>query len=292
MFRGLPSPGALRTFESAARLGSFKRAAAELSVTPTAVSHQIRALEDTLGVQLFVRRTRQIDLTEIGSALAPALTRGFQEMKTAFDEVLATDPVITVSTTAAFALLRLVPELPSFYAQAPGMRVQIETATHPIDLRHDRHVDVALRYGSGPYPGLFALPLVEEAFSAYAAPGRIDNDARLSGATLLETDWQQPVLGDVNWPSWFARAQLEIDDIARIVRFDEEHFVLQAAIAGQGVALASSVLASDMVARGLLVPVRPDVHLEGSAYTALCLEENSRSRNVETFLAWLETRFS
>ena len=291
MFKGLPSPGALRTFESAARLGSFKRAAAELSVTPTAVSHQIRALEDTLGVQLFVRQARRIKLTEIGSALAPAFTRGFQEMKTALDEVLATDPVITVSTTAAFALLRLVPELPSFYAQAPGIRVQIETATQPIDLQHHRHVDVALRYGSGPYPGLFALPLVEEEFGAYAAPGRFDKDA-LSGATLLETDWQQPVLRDVNWPGWFARAQLKIDDVARIVRFDEEHFVLQAAIAGQGVALASSVLASDMVARELLVPVRPEIQLRGAAYTALCLEENSRSRKVSMFLAWLEEQFS
>ena len=292
MFKSLPSPGALRTFESAARLGSFKRAAAELSVTPTAVSHQIRTLEDTLGVQLFVRQARQIKLTQIGSALAPACTRGFQEMKTALDEVLATDTVITVSTTAAFALLRLVPELPSFYAQAPGIRVQIETATQPIDLRHHRHVDVALRYGSGPYPGLYALPLVQEEFGAYAAPGRFDKDSRLSGATLLETDWQQPVLREVNWPGWFARAQLEIDDVARIVRFDEEHFVLQAAIAGQGVALASSVLASDMVARELLTPVRPNIQLKGSAYTALCLEETSRYRKVSTFLAWLDAQFS
>ena len=292
MFKGLPSPGALRTFESAARLGSFKRAAAELSVTPTAVSHQIRALEDALGVQLFVRQARQIKLTEVGSVLAPALTRGFQEMKIALDEVLAVDPVITVSTTAAFALLRLVPELPSFYEQAPGMRVQIETATHPIDLHHDRHVDVALRYGSGPYPGLCTLPLVEEEFGAYAAPGRFDIDADLSGATLLETEWQQPVLQDVNWPVWFERAQLKIDDVARIVRFDEEHFVLQAAVAGQGVALASSVLASDMVARKLLVPVLPNIQLQGSAYTALCLEETARSHKVSTFLAWLEARFS
>jgi len=292
MFKGLPSPGALRTFESAARLGSFKQAAVELAVTPTAVSHQIRALEDTLGVQLFVREARQIKLTEIGSALAPSFTRGFQEMKTALDEVLTTDPVITVSTTAAFALLRLVPELPSFYAQAPGMRVQIDTSTHPVDLRHDRHVDVALRYGSGPYPGLFARTLVEEEFGAYAAPGRVDKDARLIGATLLETNWQRPILQNVNWPGWFARAQLEIGDVARIVHFDEEHFVLQAAIAGQGVALASSVLASDMVVRELLVPVRPNVQLKGSAYTALCLEENSRSRKVGAFLEWLDTQFS
>lgn len=289
MFRSLPSPGALRTLEAAARLGSFKQAAAELSVTPTAVSHQIRALEDTLGTQLFIRRTRGIELTEIGSALAPALTRGFLEMKNALDNLLTRNPVITVSTTAAFALLRLVPELPSFYAQAPGIRVQIDTSTQPVDLRQDRHIDVALRYGHGPYPGLYALPLVEETFGAYAAPGMLE-EGSLNSATLLETKWQQPVLRDINWHSWCAEAESDIADDARIVRFDEEHFVLQAAIAGQGIALASSVLAADMVARMLLVPVLPKVQLQGSAYTALCLEENAQSRKVTEFLDWLGER--
>lgn len=292
MFKSLPSPGALRTFESAARLGSFKQAAAELSVTPTAVSHQIRTLENALGVQLFTRRTRRIELTEIGSSLAPALTRGFLEMKSALDDVCTRNPVITVSTTAAFALLRLVPELPSFYAHAPGTRVQIDTSTHPIDLRRDRRIDVALRYGVGPYPGLFAIPLVEEVFGAYAAPGMLEKDLDLSGATLLETKWQQSVLQDVNWRSWFARARMGISDVERIVRFDEEHFVLQAAIARQGIALASSVLAADMAARKLLVSVRPDVQLKGAAYTALCLEENAQSRKVSGFLDWLGERFS
>lgn len=290
MFRSLPSPGALRTFEAAARLGSFKRAAAELSVTPTAVSHQIRSLEDTLGVQLFLRRTRGIELTETGAALAPALTRGFQEMKTALDNVLPKNTVLTVSSTAAFALLRLVPELPGFYEQAPGVRVQIDTSTQPIDLRHDRHIDVALRYGQGPYPGLFALPLVDEVFGAYVAPGVLE-DGVLTAATLLETKWQQPVLRDVNWHSWFELAGLGMGDDERIVQFDEEHFVLQAAIAGRGAALASSVLAADMVARKLLVQVHPNTQLKGSTYTALCLEENARSRKVAEFLSWLDSRF-
>lgn len=290
MFRNLPSPGALRTFEAAARLGSFKDAAAELFVTPTAVSHQIRTLEDTLGAQLFTRRTRGIELTEIGSALAPALTRGFLEMKDALDNVLTRNPVVTVSTTAAFALLRLVPELPSFYAQVPGLRVQIDTSTRPVDLRHDRRIDVALRYGRGPYPGLFTLPLAEDVFGAYAAPG-VYGEGHLASSTLLETRWQQPVLVDVNWRGWFAHANLNINDDERIVRFDEEHFVLQAAIAGQGIALASSVLVADMVARKLLVPVQPNVQLEGNAYTAVCLEGNAQSRKVSRFLDWLGERF-
>jgi DNA-binding transcriptional LysR family regulator len=149
-------------------------------------------------------------------------------MKTALDDILTTDRVTTVSTTSAFALLKLVPELPLFYAKAPGTRVQIDTSTHSIELRQNRRVDVAIRYGSS----------------------------------------------------------------ERIVHFDEEHFVLQAAMAGQGIALASSALVADLVARKLLVPLRPEVQLKDEGYTALCLEEHAKIRKVRVFLDWLGARFS
>lgn len=289
MFRGLPSPSALRTFESAARLGSFKAAALELCVSPTAVSHQVRALETSLDVLLFVRQTRRIVLTEAGAALAPGLTRGFSEIKAAFDDVLAAEAVITVSTTAAFATLRLVPALPAFYERVPGVRVQLDTSTRVVDLNRDRGVDVAIRYGHGPYEGLHEMPLVNEMFGAYASPSSLERPLNVSTATLLETRWQQDVLKSVNWACWLAQAGLE--KLGRVVQFDEEHFVLQAAVAGQGIALASSVLAADFVERGLLAPVRPDVSLEGAAYTALCLERRAGTRRIRLFLDWLARQF-
>ena len=119
MFGRLPSLPALRTFESAARLGSFKAAAVELTVSATAVSHQIRALEDQLGVPLFVRNTRSIELMTAGDALAPVLTRAFLDIRNALEVVFSEEAVITVSTSPSFATLRLVPRLLEFYAEYP-----------------------------------------------------------------------------------------------------------------------------------------------------------------------------
>lgn len=291
MFRRLPSPAALRTFESAARLGSFKAAAEELAVTPTAVSHQVRALENAIDSVLFVRKPRQVELTEIGAVLAPALTRGFATMQAAFEEVLIGSSVLTVSTTPAFALLRLVPELPGFYASHPEITVQIDSGTKPVDLTRDRRVDLAIRYGGRPYAGLENIPLFADHYGAYASPSLLSPRLDWSSVPLLETRWQQPVLADVNWTNWLAAAELPTARAERIMRFSEEHYVLQAAIAGRGVALASTALVVDMVNRGLLAPVEPHVQLEGMAYTALCTEERRQTRKLQAFLPWLSGRF-
>ena len=292
MFRRLPSPAALRTFESAARLGSFKAAAEELAVTPTAVSHQVRALEDALDTALFVRKTRQVQLTEIGAALAPALTRGFATMQAAFDEVLTGTSVLTISTTPAFALLRLVPELPGFYAIHPDITVQIDSGTKRVDLIEDRRVDLAIRYGTGPYADLENIRLFSDHYGAYASPSLESPGFDWSSVPLLETRWQQPVLADVNWPKWLAAAGMPTASPERIIRFNEEHYVLQAAIAGHGVALASTALVVDMVNRGLLVPVKTHVQLDGMAYTALCIEERRHTRKLRAFLPWLTGCFT
>ncbi len=130
MFARLPSPSALRTFESAARLGSFKAAAAELNVTATAVSHQIRALEDQLSVPLFVRKTRFIELTPAGRELAPVLTRALLDIRNALENVVSKEVIITVSTSSSFATLWLVPRLLKFYEMYPNYRVQLDTTAY------------------------------------------------------------------------------------------------------------------------------------------------------------------
>lgn len=260
-------------------------------MTPTAVSHQVRALENAIDRVLFVRKTRQVQLTEIGAALAPALTRGFAEMQAAFEEVLSGNSVLTVSTTPAFALLRLVPELPDFYASCPDITVQIDSGTKPVDLALDRRIDLAIRYGDRSYAGLENIPLFTDRYGAYASPALLSPGLEWSSVPLLETEWQQEVLADVNWTSWLAAAGLPAAGAERIMRFSEEHYVLQAAIAGHGVALASTALAIDMVRRGLLAPVESHVQLEGMAYTALCTEERRQTRKLQVFLTWLSGRF-
>lgn len=289
MFAHLPPLPSLRAFEAAARLGSFKEAADELFVTPTAISHQIRSLESQLGVGLFIRRARRVELTVVGQALAPALTRGFLEIRGALEDVVEQSSVINVSTTPAFAALRLVPELPRFYAREPGIRVRLDTSTALVDLRRDRGTDLAIRYSRESGEGLTDMPLMEERFVALAAAGT-DPGALEGNATLLETRWQQPVLQDVSWRDWYAAAGLPLPEESRLLRFDEELYVLQAAIAGHGIALASSVLAADLVSRGMLVPLREDVVLAGAGYRIVTLP-SAGNRKLQVFMNWLQEIF-
>jgi len=292
MFGRLPPLTALRAFESAARLGSFKQAAEELYVSPTAISHQVRSLENALGMTMFVRSARRSELTEAGRALAPALTSAFLAIRTAVDEVVEASAIVSVSVTSAFAALRLVPELPGFYARHPDIRVKIDTSTAVVDLRKDVQTDLAIRYGFGPYAGLENVRLMGEKFYALAAPGRFGEDDIAGGATLLETQWQSPALAEICWDRWFEMAALQLPAPGRIVAFDDELHVLQAAIAGQGIALASSALAADLLARRLLEKVKPDVALDGAYYTTVALPERAHGRSLRLLIDWLQETFT
>ena len=291
MFSRLPSPYILRTFESAARLGSFKAAAKELFVTPAAVSHQIRSLESQMNIPLFVRKVRSIELTTAGKELAPILTRAFLDIRNGLEHVVSLETVINVSTTASFATLRLVPKLAELYLTNPNYSVQLDTTTKPIDLKQDRRVDIAIRYGHGPYEGFDTTILTTETFGAYVSPSLLPLDKGLKDFQLIETAWQQEVMSDLNWDRWLKAASINIDN-PKVLRFAEEEHVLQAAIAGQGIALASSVLVQDFVNRKLLEPYSTEVQLEGASYTAICVPEKRKEERVRTFLTWLEMAFS
>ncbi len=292
MFARIPSPAALRTFEAAARLGSFKAAAAELGVTPTAVSHQIRALEEMLDTPLFVRRTRAVELTEAGASLSPAVHEGLYAIRTALEEIVEAEQSLTVTTTAAFATMRLMPRLPAFEAAWPGLRVRVEAGAGLVDLRRDRRVDVAIRYAAEAPQGDNAVLLISERFGAYAAPNRVEEDPARA-ETLIETDWQQPLFAHVSWDSWFAASGDTLRQGSRVLRYGEEHFVLQAAIAGHGVALMSSALVGDALERGLLVQLRSDVILAGAAgtYTAVCAPGRQQERKIARFMRWAQSTF-
>ncbi len=292
MFQRLPSPSALRTFEAAARLGSFKEAAAELGVTPTAVSHQIRALEDSLGTVLFIRRTRAVELTETGAALGPAVHTALLGIKAAIEDVAETESVLTVTTTAAFAALRLVPKLAEFEARHPEIEVQLLTGAGVVDLRRERRIDVAIRYAIGPHTGFHEVPLISERFAAYCAPDRFGPDGHTARHPLIETVFKQPVPEHATWKAWLNIAGETVPDSLRISRYYEEHFVLQAALAGQGLALISNVLVADAIGRKLLVPYRAEIQIPGGKYTALCLEDRATTRKIRCFIAWLEEEFA
>lgn len=284
MFSKLPLTG-LKAFEAAARLSSFKRAAAELAVSPSAVSHQVKALEEWLGQRLFERVAKGAVLTPVGAALFAQVHEHFSGL----DEALAhyrpsaDNHALVITTTQAFAALWLIPRLGRFYAMHPGITVKVEASNSVVDLLREGHVDIAIRNASGGYPDLYARPLMAERFCVYvgaqAAPQVM--------AELIDVAWAAPQTAIVQWQQWCEQAgTLSWLTDYKIRHYEDEHYALQAAVAGQGYILASDVLAHDSVSRGLLTPHRPDVVLEGYRYIALCRPGKERTPAVRCFLDW------
>lgn len=287
MFANLPLT-ALRTFESAARLQSFKAAAEELAVTPTAVSHQIRTLENWLGVALFERLARGVRLTECGERLFGSLHGALLDIVQSVAQLRPQPSTgsLTLSTTPAFAALWLIPQLGHFYQAHPGIKVRVETSTELLDLQQDASIDLVIRYGYGSHPSLHSQCLLDERFGVYGAPGLLAalDPARL---TLITVRWRNSQLYDRSWKAWCEAAGESWLEHAELREYDEEHYALQAAIAGQGLVLASNVLVSQSLAMGLLQPLRPDITVPGANYTALCVPGRERHPPVKAFFDWL-----
>ena len=288
MFASLPLT-ALRAFESASRLLSFKAAAEELSVTPTAISHQIRSLEDWLGVALFERLPRQVRLTEGGERLFRSLHGALLEVAQSVDTLRPqrSGSSLTLSTTAAFAALWLVPRLGRFYAQHPNINLRLDTHCEVIDLHQDASVDLVLRYSLDDYPNLYGLCLFDESFGVYGSPEQVALAARRT-PTLISVRWHNSKLYAHGWEAWCARSGehwLQQHPVSR--EYDEEHYALQAAIAGQGLVLASNILVSESVGSGLLVPYKGEIQVDGAGYSALCVPGRERHPPVRAFFTWL-----
>ncbi len=169
--RKLPSLSALRAFEAAARHCSFKQAAGELGVTPTAISHQVRLLEDRIAIQLFQRRTRRVELTAAAQVLYPILRDGFDGFATAIERIsaLRRRPAVKITATAAFTAKWLLPRVPRFQAAHPHIDLQLHASDDVVDIA-TAQVDLAIRYGHGPYPGLRAEVMIAERFAPLVNP--------------------------------------------------------------------------------------------------------------------------
>lgn len=290
MFERLPLT-ALRAFEAAARRRSFKLAAAELHVTPTAVSHQVRLLEHELGLRLFLRLPRRVELTAQGRQLHDRLSGAFLEMADTLAALRATPAAgaLTVTTTHSFAALWLVPRLHRFRAAHPQVQVRVEGRPEVVDLRVERSIDVALRYGAGRGAGLNTLWTLEEKFGVYGSPPLVASASK-QAPSLISVAWQDSTLYEDGWRQWCELAG--VDWLRRetpLLEYKEEHYALQAAIAGEGLVLASSVMVTGSVQAGLLRPFRGDLCVAGGRYRALCLPGRARHPSVKAFLDWLQT---
>lgn len=289
MFDRPGSLNSIRVFESAARRGSFKEAAEELHITPTAVSHQIRNLEAQLDVALFERRTRAVFLTEAGTRLADAARLSLQTLADAVEEISGRPGTLTINTTSAFATLWLVPRLPSFYRSCPDLRVVVQSDERLVDLKRERQVDIAIRYGRPPGEG-GAEPLLRENFGLYGSADCLARLQKGESVPLFETRWQNRRLPPVTAAQWLERFAPHGEKV-EIYHYDQELQVIQAALVGQGLAFASELLVESAVRRGWLRPYRRGCQLRGFGYYLLTADRDRRPK-VARFGTWLKEQLS
>jgi DNA-binding transcriptional LysR family regulator len=283
--RRLPPLHALRAFEAAARHLSFKSAAAELHVTPAAVSHQIKALEDELGIKLFHRMTREIRLTEEGHALAPGLRDAFDRMTGAVERVTQapTRSVLSISTLTTFAMLWLVPRMPRFQSTHPEIEVRVSTSQKAIDFTREDY-DAAIRLGRGNWQGLAQHKLFEDRLTPLCSPElarRLHKPADLAALPLLDTD------PDPEWHFWFANAGLERMPVKRGPSFDSTRICLEAAANGIGVAIGDPLFAAELISSGRLVQPFPLVATTGKAFWFVYPQPFTARPKIVAFRDWL-----
>jgi len=286
----LPPLNALRMFEAAGRHLSFKLAAEELNVTPSAVSHGIRSLEDWLGVSLFARARRGLVLTGAGAAYLPSVRHVLELLAKATEAVPGRRPSgrLAVSVAPSFGLRWLVPNLPRFSEKYPDIEVSLDTAHRHVEFPRDG-IDLAIRMGRGNWPDLYAVCLAKEELVPVCAPAlaaTIRTPQDLGAATLLHV---ANVTED--WDSWCALADVHLENPRRGLRFDTIHMALEAAAQGLGVAIGRLPLIAADVAAGRLVPVLAPPRRCATAYWLVAGRESLARPEVVAFRNWIRDEF-
>jgi LysR family glycine cleavage system transcriptional activator len=291
---------ALRAFEAAARLLSFRQAAAELGVTPTAISHQIRKLEAQCGTPLFRRSPRPLTLTSAGQALFPAVRDAFQAMADALARLQPGDAgTLRVTTTNAIAARWLVPRLSEWQRAHPAIRLDIAGTDAVLDLRAGE-TDVAIRYARQPPKGLQSFELLRDGFQVVASPELVrgaylplppEDVLRLP---LIEAVWPPGDDDAPTWARWAAAARAvsanALPSLAGRVTlsFQEEVHAIEAVIAGQGAALLSDVLVAPELRDGRLVTISA-LRLPGFGFHLTHRADHPRLALIAAFGIWLRS---
>ncbi len=300
----LPPLNALRAFEAAARHLSFSKAAEELFVTPAAISHQIKALEEHLGVQLFRRLSRSLALTEAAQNCLPKLREGFDCLAGSVEVLREQEDsgILTASMPPALAAKWLVPRLDNFMLAHPEIEMRIAASSglidanggsnDPMDLRRD-DVDIAIRFGNGDYPGYHVERMLSLRSTLLCSPrllkGRhpLRAPADLRHHTLLHSKSVFGYASGALWRLWLARAGVEDIDVERGPWFSDTSLAIEAALDGQGATIAPPLLMlGDIVAGRLVMPFDVTVPLD-YAYWIVCPEHAARQPKIVAFSEWL-----
>lgn len=291
MLPRLPSLNGLRAFECAARHLSFTRAAEELNVTQTAISHQIRRLEDELGVRLFMRSKDGLTLTDEGNAYFPGVRSAFLELRHSTERLQEANnqSVLTISTLVSVASKWLLPRLPSFREAHPEIDVRISALTRLVDFRKVG-IDAAIRYGKGEWPGLRADWLMSDEVFPVCSPRLLTGEKPLKTPADLAHHPLLQVSGLTanDWNDWLhAAGQPPLTTKGPRLTFDLAMMAVQTAIDGQGVCIGRSTYVDDDLRAGRLVAPF-DLRLKSdSGFYFVTPHENANSKKVVAFRQWL-----
>lgn len=290
----LPSLDSLRAFEVAARHLNFTRAADELHVTQSALSHRIKALEDELGVQLFRRLTRKLELTAQGEALADGVRRGIAEIRRAVGTLSrgGRPGPLTITTLPSFAVRWLVPRLSRFRALNPAVEVRLAAEPQLVDLS-TRRADLALRFGSGKYPGLKATRLMGDVVFPVASPdllarvGPIATPGEINKFPLLCDSAAENDDSGSDWNAWAGHCGAGELQTNEGLHFNNALMLLEAAARGLGAALARRSLVLDDLSAGRLVRLVPHEAPTRFSYFAVALPDMEDDPVMVSFIHWL-----
>jgi LysR family transcriptional regulator, glycine cleavage system transcriptional activator len=292
MRRPLPPLNSLRAFEATARHLSFSKAAQELHVTPAALSHQIRGLEEQLQLKLFHRRARSIELTEAARTIYPGIRTGFDAIREAVERLDRgkQDRMLVVSSTPGLTAKWLVPRLYKFLALHPDIETRITASVSYADFVTD-DVDVGIRLSSGVHPDLYVEKLSDEWLLPLCSPRLLEGEYPLRVAhdlkhfTLIQVDLPGVV---PTWTDWMEMAGLDGIDSTRGLRLNVADHALDAASEGVGVVLAYKMVAArDIALKRLIIPFGPEIPLPGRAYYFVCAKGQEKRAPIKAFRDWI-----
>lgn len=297
MTRALPPLNSIRAFEATARHLSFSKAAEELNVTPAALSHQIRGLEERLGRQLFHRRARAIELTEAARLIYPGIHAAFETIAGALQRLdgARLDNILVVSATPGFTVKWLVPRLQRFLEAHPEIDARISSSLQLATFGPDG-VDVAIRYvtTASPGPELHAEKLIADSVLPLCSPRLRDGPIPLRAPedlarhTLIHVEAPPPFPSPPRWGDWFAAVGLTTVDATRGLRFNASEHGLDAAVEGAGVVLGYKTIAlNDLQAGRLVVPFGPELPVGGRGYHVVCRKGDEVKPKIRIFRDWV-----